>query len=330
MGVFYSLSEIRHPFKKAVVTIGNFDGVHVGHKALFDHIKQLAKEMDGESVVVTFDPHPLAVVHSASILPPPMINSLEQRLELVREYGIDHVVVIPFTVEFSRIRARDFVEGILCRCLGMKAIVIGHDYAFGYKREGNLELLLRMSEEQDFRVVRMDAVEFEGERVSSTTIRHLIKQGGMEKVRKFLGRPFQMRGKVVPGRKVGGAVLGFPTANMETGQEIMPGQGVYVVEVILRGKTYAGVCNVGYNPTFGLERLSVEAYLFDFNENIYGERIQINFLHKLRNEMKFSSVQELSEQIARDVEEARAYFGGRSIEAGERTQRLQAPLSPSN
>lgn len=322
MGVFYSLSEIERPFKKAVITIGNFDGVHVGHKAIFDRIRQLAQEMDGESVVVTFDPHPLAVVHSTSIPPPPMINSLEQRLELVSEYGIDHVVVIPFSAEFSRIRAQDFVEGILCRYLGMKAIIIGHDYAFGYKREGNLELLLRMSKELNFRVVRMDAVELEGERVSSTTIRRLIKEGGVEKVRKFLGRPFQMRGKVVPGRKVGAALLGFPTANLETGSEIMPGQGVYVVEVILRGKTYAGVCNVGYNPTFGLDRLSVEAYLFDFNENIYGERIQINFLQKLRNELKFASVEALSEQITRDIERARAYFG--------RGEALQSPLTRSS
>ena len=330
MGMFYNLSEIQRPFKKAVITIGNFDGVHVGHKALFDRIKQLAKEMDGESVVVTFDPHPLAVVHSASILPPPMINSLEQRLELMRKCGVDHVVVIPFTVEFSRIRAREFVKGTLCRYLGMKAMVIGNDYAFGYKREGNLELLLRLSEELDFQVVQMGAVELEGERVSSTTIRQLVTHGDMGKVQKFLGRPFQMRGEVVPGRKVGGAVLGFPTANLETGNEIVPGQGVYVVEVLLQGKTYAGVCNVGYNPTFGLDRLSVEAYLFDFNENIYGERIQINFLKKLRNELKFPSVEALSGQIARDIEQARAYLGRESIRAEACPETLELPLTRSN
>ena len=210
MGMFYNLSEIQRPFKKAVITIGNFDGVHVGHKALFDRIKQLAKEMDGESVVVTFDPHPLAVVHSASILPPPMINSLEQRLELMRECGVDHVVVIPFTVEFSRIRAREFVKGTLCHYLGMKAMVIGNDYAFGYKREGNLELLLRLSEELDFQVVQMGAVELEGERREQhddSTARHARRYGKSAEV---FGAAFPDEGRSRSRSKGRGSRLGLP------------------------------------------------------------------------------------------------------------------------
>ena len=315
MGLFHGLEELRRPFKGAAVTIGNFDGVHMGHRALFNQVKGVAAELDGESVVVTFDPHPLTVLKNPASPAPEMIHSLNEKVRLISACTVNHVVVIPFNEEFSRIRAADFVRRILCERIGMKAIVIGHDYAFGYRREGNIDLLRDLSGELGFQVVLLEPVEVNGERVSSTTVRRLIKEGEMGRVRDFLGRPFRMEGEVVPGRKVGGAQLGFPTLNLEPGKGIVPGKGVYVVEVILDDIAYPAVCNVGVNPTFGLDRLSVEAHILDFNRMIYGERVKMDFLKKLRDERKFPDFEALSRQIASDVAEAASYFRGTRVPA---------------
>jgi len=319
MAVFFSLDQIQEPFRNAVLTIGNFDGVHRGHQSLFAYLNRTAREETGESVVITFHPHPLQVLLPSGGNAPKMINTLDQKIELIGRCGVDHIMVIPFTAEFSRIGAAPFVEDLLWRRLGMRSIVIGHDYAFGYRREGNVDLLREMGRRLGFRVLLQAPVLVDGERVSSTVLRNLIEQGAMEKAYSFLGRYYQLQGTVIPGRKVGGSQLGFPTANLEPTDGILPGQGVYAVRVIRRGKTYRAVCNVGFNPTFGLNRLSVEVYILDFDENIYGEELRVDFVRMLREEKKFSSIDELIRQIRVDVEQARILFENWEKESQERS-----------
>ncbi len=302
MQLYRNLQDIKVPFDRAVVTIGNFDGVHLGHQLLFSEVVGRAYRNGGLSVVVTFDPHPLKVLRPDGIK---LISSTEQKIELIRLAGIDVLVIIPFDREFAKTPALDFVNNILFETIGVQDLVVGYDYAFGRGREGNIDFLRKQGKVLGFPVTVVEAHHEDGMLVSSTRIRELVMDGRMRDVRKLLGRYYQIRGEVQRGRQRGGKEVGFPTANLKVSEEdLCPKKGVYVTQVIYDGKIYGGVSNIGYNPTFGENELVAETHIFDFNHDIYGHPIKINLLRHIRGEKKFNSVQELSAQIHLDIEVA--------------------------
>ncbi|GAB4341983.1 MAG: bifunctional riboflavin kinase/FAD synthetase [Desulfobulbaceae bacterium] len=303
MELYTSLEGIGRPFADACVTIGNFDGVHLGHQMLFSEVVTRAHRHNGTSVVVTFDPHPLKVLRPGSIR---LISTTEQKIELIEKAGIDVLVIIPFDRDFAATTAEEFVEKILIDKIGVRELVVGYDYAFGRGRTGNIDFLRAKGKEHDFPVTVVEAHYEDGMLVSSTKIRELVAEGRMRDVRKLLGRYYQIRGEVERGRQRGGRVVGFPTANLAISEEdLCPKRGVYVTQVVYDGRCYGGVSNIGYNPTFGENRLVAETHIFDFSDDIYGRQIKINLLQHLRGERKFSGPEELAAQIRRDIETAR-------------------------
>jgi riboflavin kinase/FMN adenylyltransferase len=306
MKIITDLAEITEPFHKACVTIGNFDGVHQGHQYLFSEVQKRAYSHGGTSVAITFMPHPLLVVHPEACIK--LISTCEQKRELIELAGIDILIIIPFTKEFAKITAEDFVNTILLDKIGMKELIVGYDYCFGKGREGTTEYLKAQGKIKGFPVTVMDPFYVDGIIASSTQVRKLVKEGNMRAVRKLQGRYYQIRGEVQLGHKRGGAELGFPTANLHIEDtDLCPKHGVYVTQVIYEGKCYGGVLNIGVNPTFsdGCERITAETFIFDFNEDIYGKPIKINLLRHLRGEKKFSGPAELVSQIKEDIEQAK-------------------------
>ncbi len=306
MDLIERLEKIEQPYPNAVVTIGNFDGVHIGHQALFHQVIATADALKGTSVAMTFEPHPARVLNGDN--PPPLITLYEQKVELIGRSGIDVLVVIPFTRQFAEISATDFIEKILLERIGMKAVVVGKDYAFGKNREGDLDMLYRLSDRFGFEILVTDwiTLPIPGiERVSSTRIRELILDGRMEEAKKLLGRNYQVRGTVVKGRDRGGKLLGFPTANIHLMDELCPKAGVYAVTAECLGKRFWGVANIGYSPTFDDLLFTVEVHLLDFNGTLYNEKIRVNFVRRIRDEIRFSGIRELSDQIRKDILKAR-------------------------
>lgn len=304
MKLIEDIKKIAKPYKNAVVAIGNFDGVHIGHQALFNEVVKKAKALDGTSIAITFEPHPIRALKQNNH--PPLITLYEQKVELIAKFGIDVLICIHFTREFASISAKEFVEDILVRCIGMKAIVVGEDYAFGKNREGDLEFLRTCGKHIGFEVIAAKKIQLSNlpEKISSTGIRELVMAGKVAESQKQLGRYYQIRGQVVAGRNRGGRLLGFPTANINLHDELSPKIGVYAV-IVECGKKYKGVANIGYSPTFDDHIFTVEVHLLDFNDDIYGEKIRVNFIKRLRDEKKFSNVSELSEQIRKDIKKAR-------------------------
>ena len=299
MQIFKNTADIEKPFSNACVTIGNFDGVHFGHQQLFKTVVEKARAHKGTSVAITFDPHPLQVLLPGGIK---LISTCEQKIELIEMAGIDVLLIIPFTMEFAKTTADEFVAELLVRRLGVKELVVGYDYAFGKGRSGNIEFLKAQGQHFGFPVTVVDAYYIDNQLASSTRIRELVRAGDMTGARDLLGRNYQIRGTVQVGKQRGGKVIGFPTANLKFNEEdLVPKHGVYVTQVICRGRGYGGILNIGYNPTFGEEQLVAETHIFDFNEDIYGQPIKVNLLKFLRSERKFSGAKELSEQIAKDV-----------------------------
>ncbi len=305
MKLISSLEDIKKPFPYAVITVGNFDGIHLGHQTLLKQVKERAKETSGTPVIFTFEPHPVKVLKKEKI---PLITPFERKMELIAQLGIDVIICPPFTREFSKISAREFVENILIEKIGMKEIVVGHDYAFGRGREGNIKLLKELGSELDFKVHILGPVLVDNMAVSSTRVRELIMEGELEKVKILLNRYYQVSGEVIAGHDRGGRLLGFPTANLRLVNEVFPKKGVYAVEVIANHRIYKGVANIGFKPTFGSDALSVETHILDFNQNIYGKKIRLNFVKRLRDEKKFPSIEALAGQIKKDIEEARGIF----------------------
>ena len=306
MTTIYTLNTLPEDIKNPVVTIGNFDGVHWAHQAIFGKVMERTKDLNGTSMVITFEPHPMKVMSPKKVKP--LITLLEQKKELVINQGIDILLLIRFTLKFAAISARDFVQNILVDHLGIKEIVVGYDYVFGHKREGNINLLKEMGRQFNFRVHQVGPVYVEKRLVSSTSIRNLITEGNVSEAKRLLGRNYQIRGEVIRGSNRGGPLLGFPTANLKLVDELIPKEGVYVVTVDLKGKIYQGLTNIGYNPTFKDRTLSVETHIFDLPANILRQRIKINFLSRLRDEITFASAKDLSQQISLDIKQAREFF----------------------
>ena len=300
-----SLDHIEQPFKNAVITIGNFDGVHIGHQALFHEVIEKAEEIGGTSIAMTFDPHPLRVLNHNKTLS--LITLSEHKLELISASGIDVLICIPFTHEFAAMSARAFVDQLVTR-VGMKAIIAGDDYTFGRNREGNVDVLKNLGLEMGFEVLISDWIQASSAkpgRISSTRIRELIAKGKVSSAKKLLGRFYQVRGTVVSGRNRGGKLLGFPTANIVLQDELCPKAGVYAVTVECLARQFMGVANIGYSPTFSDNIFTVEVHILDFHNDIYGKHIRVNFVERIRDEIKFSGISELSEQIRKDIAHAR-------------------------
>ncbi len=284
------------------VTIGNFDGVHRGHAEIFAHLKQVSMTRGLPSVVVTFEPHPLKILAPESA--PALITTFEQKCALIEESGIDYLVVVPFSTEFSQLSATDFVLTILCIPLGMRHIIIGHDYAFGRGREGNFETLEKLGIQNGFTLEDIPPIGEKGVVFSSSLVRTSVADGDMDSTARILGRYYQISGMVVHGREIG-HTLGFPTANIATTNELIPSDGVYAVMVEVDGTCVKGACNIGCNPTFGGTTRTIEVFLLDYTNQMYGYRIDVHFVHKLRPERKFPDAAALKSAISQDVRNTR-------------------------
>ncbi|MFZ4857246.1 MAG: bifunctional riboflavin kinase/FAD synthetase [Desulfuromonadaceae bacterium] len=286
----------------SIVTIGNFDGVHRGHAEIFAHLKKTGITRGIPTVVVTFQPHPLKIL--APETAPAMITTFDQKVALIDSAGIDYLVVVPFTTEFSRLSASDFVHTVLCTPLGMQHIIIGHDYAFGRGREGSFSTLERLSVLNGFTLEDIPPIGEEGVVFSSSLVRSAISNGDMVAAARILGRFYQISGTVEHGREIGTS-LGFPTANIRTANELIPADGVYAVKAEVDGQHVNGACNIGCNPTFGGTVRTVEVFLLDFSRQIYEQPIEMHFVRKLRSVRTFSDGDALKAQISLDVTAAR-------------------------
>jgi riboflavin kinase/FMN adenylyltransferase len=307
MKIIERIEAIQKPFKNAVLSIGNFDGVHIGHQALFHTAIETAEAIDGTSVAMTFEPHPLRVLSRKK--QPPLITLHEQKAELIGKAGLDVLVCIPFTKEFAALSAEEFVKELLVEKIGMKAVVVGQDYTFGKNRQGTVPLLKEYGKELDFKVIVPDWIQGIGideKRISSTIIRELVMEGNVCLAKKMLGRYYQIRGLVATGRNRGGKLLGFPTANINLQDELCPKTGIYAVTAEYDKKIYPAVANIGYSPTFDDHIFTVEVHILDFNKDIYGQSLRVNFIKRLRDEIRFPNIDALSAQIKKDIEVARS------------------------
>ncbi len=291
------------PVNNAVVTIGTFDGVHLGHRAIFDKMKEQAAEFDGETVVITFYPHPRIVLGLDS-KHLKFINTQEKKINRIEDAGIDHLVIIPFTKEFACLTSDEFMQLILEK-IRPKVIVIGHDHHFGKDREGSFELLKETGKKEGFDVIRVEAQYVNDVTVSSTKIRKFLEAGKVAAANAFLGYEYSITGKVVKGQSIGHD-LGFPTANIEVADEykLIAAVGVYACRVEYMGKPYKGMSNIGYRPTIDHGDLTIEVHIFEFDQQIYGEQITISFVDRLRDEKKFKNIDALKVQLAKDKEAA--------------------------
>jgi riboflavin kinase/FMN adenylyltransferase len=298
--VVKDINELRAKIHASCATIGNFDGVHLGHQKLIARVRDRARILNVSSVVITFDPHPLRVLVDKKT--PPFITLTEQKLELISKLEVDYVLCIKFTKELAALEPEEFVQKYLVKGLKVKELIIGYDYAFGKGRKGNYELLKRLGEKFGFTIEQLPPVMVDGAIVSSTRIRDMVQAGRVWEARNLLGRFYRVQGKVITGQKRGGPLLGFPTANICLKDELFPKTGVYAVWVEVSGQIKPGVANIGYNPTFGNDYLSVEVHILDFKQNIYGQAIRVHFVQRLRSEKKFADFNELKKQIQADIE----------------------------
>ena len=303
MNIFNGVDDITDDFQGAVVTIGNFDGVHLGHQHIFHKVVQEARRENRKAVVITFEPHPKMVLHPER-RPFYLITSIEEKINRIADTGIDGLLLIPFSLEFSKTTAREFICSILWDRLHIKKIFIGHDYAFGRGKEGNEACLASFGAKLGFSVEAISAFKVGDRVISSTLTRNAIQEGRVKEAAEWLGRPYNLSGTVVGGHQRG-RNLGFPTANLKPDKVLIPMRGIYAVRLLLEGKVHQGVLNIGFNPTFSDNTLSIEVYILDFNEDIYGKRLEVLFIDRIRDEVKFDSPTHLVEQIGRDVEAAR-------------------------
>lgn len=296
-------AEIHRP---TVLTLGVFDGLHLGHQLIMRTVSERARAVTAVPTVITFDPHPRAVLHSQSA--PPLLQTLDQKVEGFGVLGIEQAIVINFTKEFSMIRAEDFLRDIVKERLHAKEVYLGCGFAFGHDREGHIDLLRRVSQELGFFADEVPEVRLRKQRVSSSRIRQLLAEGKVNLARRMLGRPYGVEGLVLRGAERG-HTLGFPTANLHPHNRVIPRNGVYVTGTLIDGEWRRSVTNVGVRPTFTNDlEPSVETYVINWSGDLYGDVVRVRFLQRLRNEMKFASVDELKAQIERDVKRAQSYF----------------------
>lgn len=289
-----------------VATIGNFDGVHLGHQAVLGQLAEAAGRLNLPSVVITFEPQPREYFGAAAETP--RLTRLREKLQALRRYSVDRVLCLPFNRRLATWSAQEFIQRLLVEGLDVKYLVVGDDFRFGHQRQGNFAMLKEAGEQYGFQVVSMHSFHVDGERVSSTRVREALVQGDMRTAEKLLGRSYRMSGRVARGDRRG-RELGFPTANIHLHRQATPVRGVFAVELFgVTGEPVEGVANVGTRPTVDGTRTLLEVHLFDFAADIYGAYVEVVFLHKLRDEVRFASLEALKQQIALDVEAARRFF----------------------
>ncbi len=294
----------------AVVTVGTFDGIHAGHQKIFDKLKYLAKKLNGESVVFTFWPHPRMVLDPKGdkVF---MLNSIEEKIELIEKQGIDKLIIYTFNEDFSKLSYCDFVEKLLYQKIKMKGLIVGYDHKFGHDREGDFIKLKTCANLYGAEIQKVSALAKNGVNISSTLIRKLLFEGNIYEANKLLSTNFSLVGKVIQGKKLG-RNLGFPTANIhiENSYKIVPKKGVYAVEVEYNNKKFYGMLNIGVRPTISESKKeqTIETHIFNFNHDIYNSVIKIIFYKRIRNEMKFSNVEELKKQLHKDKKEIESLF----------------------
>ena len=292
--------------RPTVLTLGVFDGLHLGHQLVMKTVVDRARAVGGVPTVITFEPHPRAVLHPQSA--PPLLQTFDQKIEALSVLGIEQTIVIHFDNAFAQIRAEDFLRDVVVDRLHAREVYLGRGFFFGHDREGNIDLLRRVSERLGFVADEVPEVRLRGKRIGSTVIRQLLLDGRVNLARRMLGRPYGVEGPVARG-DARGVGLGFPTANVQPHNRVIPRRGVYVTSTLIEGKWRRSVTNIGVRPTFG-EALepSVETHVIDWAGDLYGDVLRVRFLHRLRDEKKFGSVDELKTQIERDVERARTFF----------------------
>jgi len=291
-----SFTKIKNP----VITVGTFDGVHLGHQKILNKLEKIAEKIDGETVLLTFEPHPRKVLFKNQ--PLKLINTLEEKIKLLDSYGLDHLVVYPFTQEFSNLSARSYIEELLIKKLKIHTLVIGYDHHFGNDRQGNIELLKKVKTNFNFELVEISAHEIDEIKVSSTKIRSAINTGKIGLVKDYSGKSFHFSGKIVKGEGIG-KKLEHPTANIEIqdNDKIIPANGVYAIKCCVNNAQIDGVMNIGNRPTIdNNETTTIECHLFNWSKDIYGETMEIDVVEKIRNEVKFPSMDILKRQIELD------------------------------
>ena len=308
MEVFRHIATSPRRFVAPVLTLGNFDGVHRGHQAILGRVAEIARVRGGEAVALTFNPHPVAVLRPERA--PALITSLRDKIRLMAAVGVDVLVVQHFTPAFAQLSAEAFIERFVVQRLRATRLVVGHSVSFGHERRGDSALLAELGKRLGFEVEVVGPIGVDGHEVSSSAVRRAIAAGDVALATKLLGRPHRLGGRVVPGRRRG-ATIGFPTANVRVRVGMSPPDGVYAVRVQYREAWLDGVANIGTNPTFGDVPRALEAHLFDFDADLYGERVSVAFIERLRSEIAFSSVEALVAQIGRDAERARAILAAR-------------------
>jgi len=296
----------------AVATIGNYDGVHLGHQTILKRVIEEAKQRNLPSLLITFDPHPLSIV--APEKRPRLLQTRGQRLEMLTTCGLTDVMLLAFNNDMEVLDGREFVEGLLLERLKLASVHVGENFRFGHRRHGDLKLLREIGARRSFDVHGVPAVEIDGGVVSSTAIRACLAEGKVALARRMLDRCYTVSGEVVHGDGRG-RTIDCPTANLELDNEVLPSAGVYVTEAHVIAGRFPSVTNIGVRPTVGGKHLTVETHLLEFDEDLYGETLQVGFLQRLRDEMRFDDLQQLGDQIARDRAAATAYFDNLSLEA---------------
>ena len=292
--------------RPTVLTLGVFDGLHLGHQQIMQTVVERAKVVGAAATAITFDPHPRAVLHPESA--PPLLQTLDQRLANFEVLGIEQAIVVPFTHEFAAQPAEDFLNNIIRDRLHAKEVYLGKGFAFGKNRGGNITLLREMSEKLGFIADEVDEVQIRGQRISSSKIRDLLADGHVNLARRMLGRPYGVEGVVIRGNRRG-HTIGFPTANLKPHNRVIPRYGVYATATLIDGTWRKSITNIGVRPTFESDAdPSIESYIFDFDGDLYGDVLRVRFLYRIRDERKFNGIDELKTQIEKDTRVARNYF----------------------
>jgi riboflavin kinase/FMN adenylyltransferase len=302
MKVVRGVENIKEPLKYTVVAIGNFDGVHIGHQSVFRQAARLAREKNGTAVALTFHPHPIKLLDPERS--PRFLTKLSSKTEKIGECGIDLLAIEPFTWKIADLAAEAFIKTILVGRLKARIVIVGSGFSFGQGRKGNVKTLETMGKQLGFSVEIINPIQSEGIPVSSTRIRAFVKKGDIENANRLLGRAYSLSGTVIKGQQRGNKI-GFPTANIETGDLLTPACGVYACTVRVEGKMLSGVVNVGNSPTFNRNQLVVEAHIFDFDKQLYGKEIEIGFVRRIRSEKAFPNVDALTSQIKKDIQTAK-------------------------
>lgn len=303
MEIIIGLEAFNRNYPDTVLTIGNYDGVHLGHQKILSMVLERAKEINGTSMVMTFEPHPLKVLAPERNIK--LLTTSEEKARLIEAMGIDVLLFVNFNKEFANMLPDDFINEVLVKKLNVKEIIVGTNYAFGKQKKGTIDLLRRRGEKYGFHVKAVRNVMVHGNTVSSSSIRSLLLKGAVYEVSNYIGRSYSIEGNVIKGKGRGQSLLHVPTANITTPVEIAPKEGVYVVRVGLKDNIYNGVANIGKNPTFGNTDVSYEVHLFNFSGNLLGETIRVYFIDRIRGERTFPDAASLEKQIRDDIEYAK-------------------------